>query len=421
MNKKDPFDKKIKDSIEQFEAPFDDTPWKNIQSQLPAPSVWNITKGWIGAGIVAIAIGGYLWFSSSSEEKAPVEVESIKAKEQVIEKPDFSVSEEKEFYTPFESSETEENPVEDDGTENPVQGQVEEQSTQVVASTKKKDIDLIEEDDPTIELEKPEAIEDETIGALSIKWTLSSSTICQDDFVNVGIEEMNQPVDMFWDFGDGYRTKNAQHAHAYKLPGTYVIKLEASSLLDDQVTLLEERVIEVKPKPAPDFSIEFEEYMAEKPEVHIQNLSKNYAEIRWKTPHGDIEEKEQFSGFYPHKGRYDVSLYVKNKFGCVDSITRSFDILSDYTLMAAELISPNGDGRQDTFMPEALYKIDQAFVLQIINPLDGKTIYESSSLNAPWDGKHQDTGMLMPKGKYAWTVKLDDGSIYRGILNLADH
>jgi gliding motility-associated-like protein len=86
--------------------------------------------------------------------------------------------------------------------------------------------------------------------------------------------------------------------------------------------------------------------------------------------------------------------------------------------MAPNSFTPNGDGLNDTFIPEALMVLNKNFSMQIINTKSGGLVFETQNIESPWNGKYYNSGALLKAGLYAWTVKFEDGSVYSGTITL---
>jgi len=234
----------------------------------------------------------------------------------------------------------------------------------------------------------------------------------------LSIKNVNEPVELIWEFGDGVISKDPEVFHRYSEPGNYTIKLKANSLISDKKVYREKKYIEVKANPQPSFSILKNENMSAYPGVEFKNLTTYYNHIEWVFPDAKIENENSIEGFYRYKGRYQVGLIVTNHYGCKDSIYKDLVIEEDYNLLAANTFTPNDDGFNDTFIPEALTFLHKDFSMQVIDTKDGHLVFETQNVEAPWNGKHFNSGAILEEGLYAWTVKFEDGSVYSGTIKL---
>jgi len=106
--------------------------------------------------------------------------------------------------------------------------------------------------------------------------------------------------------------------------------------------------------------------------------------------------------------------------GCSKATQQEIEVATDYNLLAPNSFTPNADGINDEFIPKALNILDVNFELTIYDKRG--LVYQSRSLNDPWNGVNQRDGGLCPQSAYAWIVKYRDhegiDQIYKGTVNL---
>jgi gliding motility-associated-like protein len=96
----------------------------------------------------------------------------------------------------------------------------------------------------------------------------------------------------------------------------------------------------------------------------------------------------------------------------VDSVTVT--VAPDTSLIIANLLTPNGDGFNDTWTIDNVENIGSVQV-SVFNRY-GKLLYESSDYKNDWNGTHQ--GSTLPDGTYYYLIKLNSGKIYKGGVNI---
>jgi gliding motility-associated-like protein len=113
---------------------------------------------------------------------------------------------------------------------------------------------------------------------------------------------------------------------------------------------------------------------------------------------------------YENSGEYDVTLIVKNNFGCIDTATCKVivDVISSF--MVPNIFSPNGDGINDVFKADGIGL--SSVKAQIYNRW-GALIYEWDDVNGKWDGKAKN-GSASPDGVYFFIIEAKglDGKEY---------
>ena len=253
--------------------------------------------------------------------------------------------------------------------------------------------------------------------SINVVWRLSKNEICQGEFVEISIDDVNQPLELNWNFGDGFKTEGVNANHRYLFPGEYTITLNAKLITNNKKYFSETRLIQVHEKPAANLVIEKNENMAAFPEVAYTNLSKSYSHALWVFEDEKFENINSVKKFYRNKGIYKIGLIIHNKFGCSDSSYKEVVVDNDYNLLAPNAFTPNSDGINDFFLPEGLAYLHKEFILRIFNPINGQIIFESNNLNIPWNGKSKN-GDYLKMDSYPWTVKLEDDSKYSGTVLL---
>jgi len=86
---------------------------------------------------------------------------------------------------------------------------------------------------------------------------------------------------------------------------------------------------------------------------------------------------------YANRGTYNVTLTVHAPDGCADSMTKSIKVDIPSRIFFANAFSPNNDGLNDVFIPEAVNV--GHYHLSIFNRY-GQSIFESYNLEEGWDG-----------------------------------
>jgi len=170
---------------------------------------------------------------------------------------------------------------------------------------------------------------------------------------------------------------------------------------------------------------------AEVPKVEItqsERNTKNYVELS--NSNSEIEHivwrveskvcKEQLCGVYmTTKGEHIYATDTYDKKGCFATTTGFVDVDFDYNLYVENSFSPNGDGINDVFLPEALHLRSVNFKMTIFDR-SGKVLYETIDSSQSWDGTSN--GQTLELGAYVWSVTLinEEGypEQYRGIVNL---
>jgi gliding motility-associated-like protein len=109
---------------------------------------------------------------------------------------------------------------------------------------------------------------------------------------------------------------------------------------------------------------------------------------------------------------YYASLISEN--GCESSERLAVTVtLEDCELLFPEAITPNGDGKNDTFVVEKIEREYPNFNITIFNRW-GNAVYKGNASTPEWDGTSNQSGNLgddvLPVGVYFYVVDFNDGS-----------
>lgn len=111
---------------------------------------------------------------------------------------------------------------------------------------------------------------------------------------------------------------------------------------------------------------------------------------------------------------YVFVLTVYNEFGCTDVDTVLVFVYETTDLIIPNIITPNGDGVNDTWVVQYLDNLDN-YVLSIY-ARGGTLVYKTSAYNDDWDGTMD--GDDLPEGTYWYTIRSDDELVFKGYIEI---
>jgi gliding motility-associated-like protein len=106
---------------------------------------------------------------------------------------------------------------------------------------------------------------------------------------------------------------------------------------------------------------------------------------------------------YQDTGIYCPMLTVTNIHGCKDSITECLVISPQYTLYIPDAFTPNGDGKDDIFLPRGEYIA--TFDMYIFDRW-GMKLFHSTDLYSGWDGTVN--GRICQEDTYVYLINVTD-------------
>ena len=126
-------------------------------------------------------------------------------------------------------------------------------------------------------------------------------------------------------------------------------------------------------------------------------------QFKWDFGDGSVSNQAEPEHSYANSGTYQVSLNVISKYGCSDSLTKSYIISIPRNFVElSNIFSPNNDGINDHFQP--IYYDLQSIECSIFNR-NGELIYEWNELDGKWDGKIRNTNHIASPGTYYYILK----------------
>ena len=192
-------------------------------------------------------------------------------------------------------------------------------------------------------------------------------------------------------------------SNLYILPdtGRFDISLIAySSETGCADTLLKPDWIWVHRNPFSKFEVDYKVALIDNANIKFINYSERAVSYFWEF--GDGETSEEFAPVHTYfdLGEYTARLYAESVYGCADTFELVINIIPSM-VYAPNAFRPQSDIPENrTFMPVSSGVDESRFTLKIFNRW-GELIFESNSLNNPWDGTLKNGGSA-PVGNYVW-------------------
>jgi gliding motility-associated-like protein len=101
--------------------------------------------------------------------------------------------------------------------------------------------------------------------------------------------------------------------------------------------------------------------------------------------------------------------------GCINSDTMTVFVLVDYKITPTNVITPNGDGYNDTWYIDNIQNYPNTKVI-ILNR-EGMEVYTSDSYDNMWDGTFN--GKKLADGTYYYVIQFkNDPKVYKGAITV---
>jgi len=142
--------------------------------------------------------------------------------------------------------------------------------------------------------------------------------------------------------------------------------------------------------------------------IHFKNLSLDATNYKWNYHDITSSFNELGEFLYDTSGVFNIQLLASSNFGCIDSITKTIEIIDRTGIFAPNAFTPNGDGDNDYFQIITNIEKLERINYNIYNRW-GVKVFESDNINAKWDGLSPN-GLVSP-GMYVYSIDYLNPSI----------
>ena len=409
MNKLDPFEEIISKKLNEHQVDFSYDSWEAIEKKLPKPN-FSITSI-VAIGLILVTsslliISSYIGTdystpnlnTSSSTQKANVNNDLTKGFQQEENTNTFHSNDVIEVSEAI----TSEKIIKDQKIKN-------NQDTYINQLNNDNNEAIFETENNLNEaIEKPtnfENIDTNSISQIShpiAEFIVSKTDICQEESIYFHPTE-NESCSYYWDFNDGSSSSDSSPNHVFKNSGEFRVTLTTTNAINLQ-TVTDAVMITVNETPQADF--QFEKQVEDGTPKILFNSNNSFNSINeWDFGDGHSSTLVNPVHKFHKKGTYLISLKQTNEYNCSSSTTKPLEIKENFNLYAPNSFTPDGDGINDSFIPESLKLMNVEFIMTIYNK-QGKLIYKTTNINQPWDGYNQNTGEKCIQGSYIWVVQL---------------
>lgn len=246
---------------------------------------------------------------------------------------------------------------------------------------------------------------------LTLTMALDDSVQCGTPFeVNfTGNAQTNSAgiLNWIWDFGDNSTIEMQNPTHVYNSSGVFSVTLSVITVEGCIATISEDNWITVLGVPTANFTFQPSKPTVFEPEVNFTNTS--VGAVSWFWDFGDSTTSTSLHPtheFPDVSGQYDVTLYVTNEIGCIDSITISIGVEEVIIYYVPNTFTPNGDEHNNMLLPVITAGIDVYDYSFTIYNRWGEVVFQTFDSKVGWDGTF--AGKLVPTGTYTWVMDFQE-------------
>lgn len=234
---------------------------------------------------------------------------------------------------------------------------------------------------------------------------------CAPACINFSLALPNQNIVSYqWLIADSLSSNNADPKFCFEQPGIIFVQMWLEDVNGCKNTAQVAGITEIYPTPEVNFSFNPSQPNILKSEVAFTQSSTHTAFWRWNFGDGSMAFMPNPVHSYQDTGRFEVCLEVMSAHGCMNDTCLDIYINPVFTFYMPNAFTPDGDGLNDVFKPEATFVKDIRWM--VFNRW-GEMIFESKDLNNGWDGFFK--GREAQNDVYTWvaTLRTFDDQIIR--------
>ncbi len=227
-----------------------------------------------------------------------------------------------------------------------------------------------------------------------------------------------------WSFGDGTTATGCDSAkHCYYVAGTYNVTYNVTDIHGCKGSDMIPNFINALPVPHAAFTDNPQPTNITDPTITFTDQSTNAVGWLWLfgDPSDSTSSLQNPIHSYTDTGCFTVKLVITAPDGCKDSTTGPICIQPIFTFYAPNTFTPNGDGKNDEWMPFGVGIDPNNYDLLMFDRW-GNLMFETHTWGQGWDGRANGGANIAQIDTYVWKVSLKDvfgnRHIYSGHCNL---
>jgi gliding motility-associated-like protein len=244
-----------------------------------------------------------------------------------------------------------------------------------------------------------------------VNFTAKDTVVCGPDcvvFTGTSVPACSTAV---WNFGDGTSGSGCTTAsHCYPTAGNYTITYTVTDVdgcpgthsINQFFNVLQKPVAAFTDSPQPTTMLDSVIYFTDQSIGSIASWSWNFGDLAGAT---SLLQNPHYG--YPDTGCYPVTLIIVATNGCKDEVEHPVCIQPYFTFYAPNTFTPNGDGKNDVWMPYGVGIDPNNYHLMMFDRW-GNLMFETYAWDQGWDGRANNGVNIAQIDTYVWKVDLKD-------------
>lgn len=241
----------------------------------------------------------------------------------------------------------------------------------------------------------------------NVDFSVEDPTVCIPEAARF-TNHTDLPGTATWSFGNGEQQNGWDGAVTYRKENCYDVTLEVVTTKGCYGSISYNDIVCTKLPPVADFSYNPKEVLITDPTVEFFNQSLGATSYWWDLGDGDTSiAQHPIHSYTPDvPGDYPVYLVATNEYGCTDTTLQTIHVEEDVLVYVPNAFTPDGNGRNDFFMPVVSQDFDpQSFTFYVFNRW-GEVLFESHNQQIGWDGTY--LGDICKQDVYVWQVSFKE-------------
>ncbi len=404
-NKLNNFDRILKDTFDQYEAPYDPSHWESLEKELntlaPSPVKYfsSLTTGLVAASLVFMAM--LLFVSDVNHERLDSTIPPVETAENNNGDGDRTTEvSAAQLITP-------ENNVEQTNFENGItteSGLAENKDEKLVPVSKA----VSPKPNQPAKADPASASKEKII--TTGKTSRAVRTGCTGLIIDFqATEDYGKDAKYLWNFGDGFFSNEANPSHTFNKSGTFDVSLSVTSYTTGQITSnVVQAMIEVVEAPVANFSLD----ILSNDMVSVKNNSYRASDVEWFVDGNSKGIFPEIQLSLADNTRYNVALSAISQGGCTDTLTQRIVVSNEKVAIPARI----NFEKTKSLKPSDFVTSGKPVQFKVFDQND-QVVFESAGQHE-WIGTDFD-GKTVNQGKFNWVMVLeknDDITIVDGVI-----
>jgi len=236
----------------------------------------------------------------------------------------------------------------------------------------------------------------------------SATGVCLGDstqFTNLSSIPTGSITALNWNFGDGSSGSGSAPTHVYVSPGSYDVKLIATSDQGCSDSLVKMGEAVVFALPTAEFTWSKTRSWERETDIQFSNASSaDVVQWNWSLGIAGAAMESDPLVTFADTGTMNIRLKVSNSDGCEDTVSRTIFVFPESEMYVPGSFSPNKDALNEDFGVTGIAFVAEYHMI-ILNRWGG-VLFESKDINDTWDGTYD--GELVPSGTYIYYIEILD-------------